>query len=229
MHRYLGDDVMNKENKETNQEDKETEDWLAVLSGQSVPDANPEIIREAQALRVALKFCEFQALRTEPEIHHPPNPQILKNIFKATGLEPGWRRDLKNIWKQISHSFQSLLRWKLTLPFPAVAAVALLLLIVIPLIIPEQEPNMIGIPKTSPVLQELTVSNPQASAEALTIGLAKLGITVTLVKNNEVWIVEVADLSADNPGALSTLLKKHHLKRLPPPRENQLSVYISAK
>jgi hypothetical protein len=87
MHRYLGDDVMNKENKETNQEDKETEDWLAVLSGQSVPDANPEIIREAQALRMALQFREFQeALPTEPEFHHPPNPQILKNVFKATGL-----------------------------------------------------------------------------------------------------------------------------------------------
>ncbi|MDM8563060.1 hypothetical protein QUF54_06885, partial [Candidatus Marithioploca araucensis] len=112
-----------------NKEDKETEDWLAVLSGQSVSDANPKIVREAQALRMALKFREFQALPTEPEFHHPPNPQILKKVFKETGLEPGW--DLKNIWKKISHSFQSLFRWKLTLPFPAVATVASLLVIIL--------------------------------------------------------------------------------------------------
>ena len=205
-----------------NQEDKEIEDWLAILSGQSIPDAAPEIIREAQALRMELEFRQ-----------NPPNPQILKNIFEATGLEPGWRRDLKNLLKKISHSFQSVFRWKLTLPFPAVATVALLLviipLVVIPRIIPKQEPNIIAIPKTFSVPQELTVSNPQAKAEALTIGLAKLGISITLVKKNEVWIVDVADLSTENPDALSTLLQKHNLKRLPPPMANHLSVHISAK
>jgi hypothetical protein len=225
----IGDEVMN-------QEDKETEDWLAVLSGQSVPDARSEIIREAQALRMELNFREAQTLQTEQEFRRnpPPNPKILKNIFKATGLEPGWRRDLKNILKKISHLFQSLFRWKLTLPFPAVVTVALLLVIISPVImqfvIPQPEPNIIAIPKTLPSIpQELIESNPQATAEALTIGLAKLGISISLVKEDEVWIVEVADLSTDNPDALSTLLHKHSLKRLPPPMANHLSVHISAK
>jgi hypothetical protein len=68
------------------------------------------------------------------------------------------------------------------------------------------------------------VPDPQASAKALTIGLAKLGITVSLVKEDETWKVKVADLSTGNPDALSTLLQKHHL-RLPP--MNQLIVHIS--
>jgi len=220
-----------------NQEDKETEYWLAVLSGQSVPDASPEIIREAQALRMALNFREAQTLRTAPEFRQkPPNPKILKNVFKATGLEPEWRWNLKNILKKISHLFQSLFIWKLTLPFPAVIMGALLLVTISPVImqivippIPKPEPNIIAIPKTKYPVQELIVSNPQATAEALTIGLAKLGISITLVKEDEVWKVGIADLSTDNPDALSTLLQKHRLKRLPPPMTNHLSVHISAK
>lgn len=216
-----------------NQEDKETEDWLATLSGQSVPNANPETISEAQALRMEL------ILRTKLKSHqNSPNPQILKNIFKATGLEPGWKRDLRNIWRKVFLFIQSLLSWKVTLPVPAVAMVGLLL-VIIPLVMPpiiskptlsEPEKNIIAIPKTlSPVPQELLVSNSQATAEALTIGLAKLGIIVTLVKEEEVWIVDIADLSTANPEALSTLLEKHRLIQLPPPMANQLRVYILDK
>ncbi|RKZ50533.1 MAG: hypothetical protein DRR00_14920 [Candidatus Parabeggiatoa sp. nov. 3] len=199
------------------QDEKEIEDWLAILSGRTVPDANPEIILEAQALRM-----ELEARR------NPPNPQILKNVFKATGLEPGWRRDLKTIWQKIAELFQSL--WQLRLPFPAVAVTVVLLLVIMPVVKPfltsTPEPNIIAIPKSSLVAQELMVSNPQAEAEALTIGLAKLGIIVSLVKEEAVWIVDVSDLSTDNPDALSTLLEKHRLDRLPPPMVDQLRVHI---
>ena len=202
------------------QDEKEIEDWLAILSGRTVPDANPEIILEAQALRM-----ELEARR------NPPNPQILKNILKATGLEPGWRRDLKMIWQKIAELFQSL--WQLRLPFPAVAVTVVLLLVIIPVVKPPltstPEPNIIAIPKSLPVPQELMVSNPEAEAEALTIGLAKLGIIVSLVKEEAVWIVDVSDLSTDNPDALSTLLEKHRLDRLPPPMVDQLRVHILAK
>ncbi|HID98822.1 MAG TPA: hypothetical protein EYP59_00840 [Thiotrichaceae bacterium] len=203
------------------QEEKETEDWLAILSGKTVPDANPEIIREAQALRM-----ELEARR------NPPNPEILKNVFKATGLEPGWRRDLKTIWQKIAELFQSL--WQFRLPFPAVAVTVALLLVIMPVVKPlmtsTPEPNIIiAIPKSSPVPQERMVSNPQAEAEALTMGLAKLGIPVSLVKEEGLWIVDVADLSTDNPDALSTLLEKHGLERLPPPMTHQLRVHILAK
>ena len=218
-----------------NKEDKETDDWLAILSGKSVPDASPEIIREAQALRMELKFRKEQALQAVPEFSNPPNPQILKNVFKATGLKPGWLQYLKDIGQKIISDFlQPILRWKLTLPLPVAATVAPLLviapLVIQQLIISKPEPNIIGTPKTlSPVSQELTVSNPQAKAEALTIGLAKLGIVVTVVAEEEVWIVDVADLSTANPAALATLLRKHELKRLPPPLANQLNVQISAE
>ncbi len=201
-------------------EEKETEDWLAILSGKTVPDANPEIIREAEALRM-----ELEARR------NPPNPEILKAIFKATGLEPGWRRDLKTIWQKIVDLFQSL--WQFRLPFPAVAVTVALLLVIMPVLKPlmtsTPEPNMIiAIPKSSPVSQEIMVSNPEAEAEALTMGLAKRGIPVSLVKEEGLWIVDVADLSTDNPDALSTLLEKHGLERLPPPMSNQLRVHIGA-
>jgi len=226
-----------------NKEDKETDDWLAILSGKSVPDASPEIIREAQALRMELNFRKEQALQTEPEFCNPPNPQILKNVFKATGLgadeaQPPqfeWLQYLKDIGQKIISDFLlPILRWKLTLPLPVAATVALLLviapLVIQPLIISEPEPNIIGTPKTlSAVSQELTVSNPQAKAEALIIGLAKLDIVVTVVTEEEVWIIEVTDLSTANPAALATLLQKHELKRLPPPMANQLNVQISAK
>jgi len=56
--------------------------------------------------------------------------------------------------------------------------------------------------------------------------LAKLGITVTIVQEEEVWIIEVADLSTGNSEALSALLQKYELRRLPPPMADQLSVYI---
>jgi hypothetical protein len=209
----IGDEMMT-------QDEKEIEDWLAILSGRTVPDANPEIILEAQALRM-----ELEARRNPP---NPPNPQILKNILKATGLEPGWRRDLKTILKKIAELFQSL--WQLRLPFPAVAVTVVLLLVIMPLVKPlptsTPEPNIIAIPKSSLVAQELMVSNPQAEAEALTIGLAKLGIIVSLVKEEAVWIVDVSDLSTDNPDALSALLEKHSLDRLPPPMVDQLRVHI---
>jgi hypothetical protein len=109
--------------------------------------------------------------------------------------------------------------------------VAVVLLLVImpgvkPFLTSTPEPNIIAIPKSSLVAQELMVSNPQAEAEALTIGLAKLGIIVSLVKEEAVWIVDVSDLSTDNPDALSTLLEKHRLDRLPPPMVDQLRVHI---
>jgi hypothetical protein len=206
-----GDEIMT-------EEEKETEECLAILSGRAVPDANPDIIREAQALRIEL----------EARIN-PPNPERLKTIFQKTGLKPGWRRDLETIGQKIMVLFESVWQWKL--PFPVVAVTVLLLLVIMsffkPVMISNPETNIItATPKSSLVVQEIFVSNPETEAEALTMGLAKLGVRVNLARDEGIWRVEVDNLATDNPEALSILLDKHSLVRLPPPMSEQLRVHI---
>ena len=182
-----------------------TEDWIKILSGKEVPDANPETIREAQALRMELKFRKAQTMPTESI---PPNPQILQNIFKETGLEPNRSKPTNFLY--------SILSWKITIPFPALAT-AILLVIVIPQIIPQTpidsiEP-IIGRSKSWP--QFLTVNNPKTTVEELIIGLAELGLKVNVAENKGTWIINVEDLSTANPTDLEPLLQKYKLLLMP--------------
>ena len=186
------------------------EDWIKILSGKRVPDANPEIIRETQALRMELKFRKAQTLSTESI---SSNPQILQNVFKATGLKPN---------KQVS-LLRSLLTWKITLPFPILAMVILTVIIIPQAIIKPVEPIIIGKPKSLP--QYLPAPNPQTTAGELIFGLAKLGLMVNVVENKGIWIINVEDSSIADSTALKTFLKKYGLFLM----SKRLEIHIHTK
>jgi hypothetical protein len=202
-----------------NQADKDTQDWLAALSGQSVPDANPEIVREARALRAELEFRSSQ-----PEL----NPQILKNVFAVTGLKP--KIPKMSFWEKLGSLFRRQpsklstewlsTEWKIGLSFATSVLVGVIILYQVTTPLPPQPKDFFSVP------QALTVANPQTKAEELKTALAKLGITATVIERNNAWIVEASDLSTSTPSALSALLEEYDLLV---PVDNHLIVRITAK
>jgi hypothetical protein len=93
-----------------------------------------------------------------------------------------------------------------------------------PLMPLEPEP----IVKGSSAPQELVVSKPQLTAQTLQADLTQLGLVATMKSVDKGWMVEVVDLSIDNPEALFILLQKYKLK-LPAPGEESLKVRVMAK
>ncbi len=72
---------------QTNHDDQ---DWLALVAGDDVPGANPDTIREAQALRTAILSIQRQ------EASLPTDPTTLKRLLarlKIEGLLPSDSRD----------------------------------------------------------------------------------------------------------------------------------------
>jgi hypothetical protein len=197
-----------------NQEDKETEDWLALLAGKSVANADPKLVWEANALRAELAYR-----------HNPPtlNPKILDNVLaQLPPVKPSLWEVLQNIWTDIWSKL-----WEQRIPIGAAMATSVLIVIAIwQIIIPQPVPRPDFIAKPLATSQTLKVANPQATAKELKMALEQLGISATIIQKNEVWILEVLDLSTNNPEELSTLLEKYDLVRLPAPEENLLTVRI---
>ena len=79
--------------------------------------------------------------------------------------------------------------------------------------------------KGSLVPQSLVVSDPQVTAQSFKFDLAKLGIIANVKESNDGLVIEVADLSTNNPDNLFVLLQKYELK-LPSPDESSLIVQI---
>lgn len=155
---------------------------------------------------------ENQALAAELAYRRQPielNPQILKNVFKETGLKPDWQVDLIHFGQKLLLPVQRLSsflwEWKIGVSFAT--SVLLAVVLVFQLMPPEPVP----IPKDFVMPQELVVSNPQLTAQTLKTELAKLGIVATVKEIDDGWIVEVANLSTDRPAELSDWLKKHQL------------------
>ncbi|RKZ85608.1 MAG: hypothetical protein DRR19_16120 [Candidatus Parabeggiatoa sp. nov. 1] len=197
-----------------NQADKETQDWLTALSGQSVPDAKPEIVREALALQAELAFR-----REQPVL----NPQILENVFAATGLKP--KKPKIRFWEKLGLFFRQkppklLWEWKVGLSFATSILVGVIILYQVTTPLSPRTKDWFSVP------QALTVPSPQTTAEELKTALAKLGIAATVIEQNEAWIVEVSDLSTSTPSALSALLEEYDLLL---PVENNLIVRITVK
>ena len=184
---------------------------------------------------------ESEALRAELEYRQQPvelNPQILKNVFKETGLKPDWQVDIIHFWRKIIMQPLELMReWGVGIikarpanattnvliwEWGVVISASILVVMVLWLTILKPQP-IVKSPPSIP--QQIAVSNPQATAQTLQIDLAKLGIDAKLKTIDDDWIVEVIDLSTDNPEALSTLLTKHELT-LPPPGESGLKIRI---
>ena len=174
--------------------------------------------KKTQALRAALEYRQLQI-----EL----NPQILQNVFKATGLKPEEPADLVTFWQRLIGSIQQFLSflWKRKVRIAFATSILVVVVVLFQIIPPEPEPILKGSPLAP---QELVVSNPQVTAQTLKADLAKLGIIATVKVHDESWMVEVTDLSTDNPQALFVLLKEYQLE-LPQPGENSLKVRVVAK
>ncbi len=168
-----------------------------------------------------------EALRAELGYRQHPielNPQMLKNVFKETGLKPDWQVDVINFWQKIYSLLQQSLEWvwerKVGMSFATSMLVAVVVLL--PML---SEPELR--PKTFLVPPKIVAFNPQLTAQTLQAELAELGIAATMRAVDEVWIVEAVDLSTDNPDALSALLDEHKL--VLPLGESGLKVRIVAE
>ncbi len=171
---------------------------------------------------------ENQALYAELEYRQQPielNPQILKNVFKETSLKPDWQVEIINFWQNIRSLLQQFFvrKWNVGVSVMASLVAVIFLIKMIPM---DPQPIVRGSPL---IPQQIAVSNPQATAQTLQTDLAKLGIVATLKTVDEGWIVEVVDLSTDNPAALSALLKKHELLLPPLSNESGLKIRIVVK
>ncbi len=74
-------------------EEKDIQDWLMILAGQPVPDAHPDTLREAEALREVLQCRQ-----------HPPRltSRVLNNVLKKSRKKkvdrPSILKVLSEIW-----------------------------------------------------------------------------------------------------------------------------------
>ncbi|EDN71275.1 hypothetical protein BGP_6040 [Beggiatoa sp. PS] len=159
-----------------------------------------------------------EALWAELEYRQQPvklNPQILQRAFEKNFNKP-------NVWQKLYDLIPQFLNWQ-------GLSVAVSMLVVVVVLLMPSEPivkNPLGSQvKGSLVPQSLVVSNPQVTAQNLQLDLAKFGIVATMEESNESWMVEVADLSTDNPENLFILLQQYQLK-LPSPGESGLVVQI---
>ncbi|MDM8566153.1 hypothetical protein QUF74_10945 [Candidatus Halobeggiatoa sp. HSG11] len=171
------------------------------------------------------KESENQALHAELEYRQQPielNPQILKNVFKETGLKPDWQVDIINFWRKISSSLKP--DWKVGVSVMASLVAVVFLIKMIP---PEQPQPIVKSPPSIP--QQIAVSNPQATSQTLQIELTKLGIVAELKTVDNGWMVKIVNLSTDNPEALSALLTKHDLVLPPPNGESGLKIRVVAE
>ena len=80
--------------------DKDDQDWLDLLAGQSVPNADPNTVRDAQIFRGAL-LAHAGRLENDSEI---PYPHLWKNILKKISPPiqipiPLWKR----IWQKLKN------------------------------------------------------------------------------------------------------------------------------
>lgn len=185
------------------EEDKETQTWFAILSGETVTGADPSIVFEAEALRAVLQ-CRL----------HPPqlNPNILNNVIvqlqkegliKATWRER-WRELLQQVIRFLSKTPQRSWQWRVGLSFAFAVFIAVIIL----------PPFLKPVPtaKGGASLCVLSDANPQARAAQLQTELAKIGVRTTVTPDRQTLYIDVeaTSLSSSNAAELEVLLNKQN-------------------
>jgi hypothetical protein len=102
--------------------DKDEQDWLDLLAGQSVPDADPNTVRDAQIFRGAL-LAHTERLENDAEI---PYPHILANVLsrletkeiRKTPKPASW---ISTLFQTLKDVFASLVPPPINRPIPAMA------------------------------------------------------------------------------------------------------------
>ncbi len=218
---------------------KDDKDWLAILSGQSVPDATFDTIREARALRMVLLATEEE---TETEFAKTADPQwqLLKNQLIAEGYikpEPNKPKlsagELVKVFisniVNTSHQLTEFLTWQKL----SVAAVYTVLVSVVTLTwFPPPDPAQTqpkpaqmqpksggpgeGQKQTHRVILR-PVTDPQQSvlelqAEFITKGIDKKDVTVFKNESDpQQWIVAIQLAKNPPPRDLREVYKKYQI------------------
>lgn len=148
---------------------KDDEDWLDILGGKSVADADPEIAKEARAFRdVLLSYQEQQdlpPLRLPKTISQHKSPKI--------------------------HFWDYAIAPVLKVPVWGYAIVSVFIAIVlIPLFVQQtQLPD--EIPKSFPFYLELFTAEPQKNAQNIHEMFQKRGITSNVMEEDGIWILDI--------------------------------------
>jgi hypothetical protein len=128
--------------------------------------------------------------------------------------------------KWLSQIAAFLWEWRIGMSFATSVLVAVLVLLQV---MPLEPGTPVGTTvKGSSAPQELVVSEPQITAQTLRADLAKLGLVATVKSVSEGWMVEVVDLSVDNPEVLFVLLQEYELE-LPAPGDSGLRILVVMK
>lgn len=78
--------------------EQDEQDWLDLLAGQSVPNADPKTVREVQIFRGAL-LAQAERLKNDSEM---PYPHLWENIKKELFPTPLWKRLYQKIKQLIA-------------------------------------------------------------------------------------------------------------------------------
>jgi len=204
---------------------EDNHNWIDLLAGKSVPDAEPKMVRETQIFRAAL----LSYADKPKNVSEIPYPHILENVFtrlEAEGLlkppKQSWLK--KRLSKLISPNPNKLhgstLQWyKL-----ALVASVLVVALIIPFRYYVTEPNII--PKSiKPCVNEL-FEPQQPPAVNLQKELEAFEITTKLTSIDNGWRLETTLPAVISP-ALDDLLKHYDLIVLP--ESNYLCVDILSK
>ena len=149
--------------KEQHRMHRDDEDWLALLAGQSVPDAHPDTVKEAQELRRAIQA--EAGIESESVADQAGLERLLGRLEQEGLFKPR-----RQAWWQVKH-------WHST-QWTAVAAAALVVCM-LPWMIPLLTPEPVSIVKSERhMLQVLYAPEPRSQAQALQNALTGLGITV---------------------------------------------------
>jgi hypothetical protein len=198
---------------------------IDLLAGQSIPNANPKIVREAQIFRAAL-LSYADKPKNEFEI---PYPHIWENVLarlESDGLikkpQPSWFENGLNWFKQFK--FKNSFGFQVQYYKPAFAVVASLLvaIIILPRVfnskLPESDnseilSNSVRSKGTKPCINEIAVSQPEVAALQKQKELEALGFSIDSLekKGENKWRLK-ATLPAVKSKNLDTFLKVENLE-----------------
>lgn len=157
---------MDREQQHTAKDDR---DWFALLAGKSVPDAHPDTVREAQAIRRAV--LAESATPPEAAADQAGLERLIGRLDQEGLLTPrrqGWRHS--GVWS-------------------AVAAAALVVCM-LPWLVREFGPTPIPVEKRVQVPQVLYAPDPLAHARTLQEALTALGVTVQRVEQEDTQLLK---------------------------------------
>lgn len=200
-------------------EEKDTQDWLAILSGETVEGAALETVREARVLRAVLQY-RYSPPQINPQSYEKMTTQLIArglllkpNDSNVVALPTRPRPNLPRTW-QVGLSLAASLLLAVVVLFPGIKD--------------RWEGDSSPLEKGRGGGEEiitLKVANPQETATQLQTELTKLGVKVMVQQEVDGWRLEVSELkTTNNPIALSDLFERYEI-----PWSNQLVLKITQK